>query len=101
MKVLLSKPYKGKNGKWFEAGDTIDLAAKEAKRLGDKGGCVQVVTPEPEPTFATPFDAIKDAIDKGEVTGDNAPTVDALSSRLKRKVSAEERDELFAAYSAE
>lgn len=48
MKVLLTKPYKDSKGKWHDAGNEIDMNAKEAKRVGEKGGCVKLVTPVKE-----------------------------------------------------
>lgn len=44
VKVLLSKPYKDKEGHWQEAGREIDLPKKEAERVAGKGGCVELVT---------------------------------------------------------
>lgn len=46
MKIMLTRPYKGKNGKWVDAGSTISMTAAEAKRVAGIGGCVEVVTPD-------------------------------------------------------
>lgn len=104
--MLVTRSYKDKDG-WHAPGTTVSMTEKEAKRVANKGGCVEEVSPrfvqtqEEAPKFSTPFDAIRDAIEKGEVTGEGAPTTEAMSERLGRPVSAKERNALFENFSAE
>lgn len=104
--MLLTKSYKDNDG-WHKPGQSVGMSSKEARRIANKGGCVEVVTQasdqsqDEKPAFTVPFDAIRDAIEKGEVTGDGAPTTDAMAERMGRPFSAKERNVLYVNYMAE